>query len=255
MIIKKTTEAFHLRPYTERNRLSGPRVNHSEDLFPYHPAPGVPKHLQPMHRNLWTSAFPYKKAMDYPGHFEVQELPVVRLEDEFARVTILPSIAGRVMELFDKKLNRQLLGTPTSLPIANLSISGPWSIGGIEFNPFRFGHNVHGISTIETRKVTLADGREAIAMGAFDELFGCSWEVVLTLEKGTLVSRMNITNHSGKDQPCLLVDLHRRARPVARPRDDGSGRVFAPLDVPPGLRIRPMAECARFRLVAMAAPT
>ena len=32
---------------------------------------------------------------------------------------------------------------------------------------------------------------------------GCSWEVILTLEKGTLVSRMTITNHSGKDQPCL----------------------------------------------------
>ena len=203
MKIQRTTQAFHLRPYTERRRLSAPRVNHDEEMYPYHPSPGVPKHLQPIHRNLWTSAFPYKKAMDYPGHFEVQDLPVVHLENEFARVTVMPSMAGRVMELFDKKLNRQLLWTPPSFSLANMSLSGPWSIGGIEFNPFRYGHNVHGISTIETRKVALAGGREAIAMGAFDELFGCSWEVILTLEKGTLVSRMTITNHSGKDQPCL----------------------------------------------------
>jgi len=203
LVIRVTREAFHLRPFTERKRLSAPRINHGEEMYPYHPAPGVPKHLRPIHRNLWTSAFPYKKAMDYAGHFEVQELPVVRLEDEQVRVTVIPSMAGRVMELFDKKLNRQLLWTPPSFPLANMSLSGPWSIGGIEFNPFRYGHNVHGISTIETRKVTLADGREAIAMGAFDELFGCSWEVILTLEKGALVSRMTITNHSGKDQPCL----------------------------------------------------
>ncbi|MCX6969227.1 MAG: DUF5107 domain-containing protein, partial [Verrucomicrobia bacterium] len=203
MTIHLTTQAFHLRPYTERKRLSAPRVNHAEEMYPYHPAPGVPKHQKPIHRNLWTSAFPYKKAMDYPGHFEVQDFPVVRLEDEFARVTVLPSMGGRVMELFDKKLNRQLLWTPPSFPLANLSLSGPWSIGGIEFNPFRYGHNVHGISTIETRKVTLKDGREAIVVGAFDELFGCSWEVILALEKGTLVTRMTITNHSGKDQPCL----------------------------------------------------
>jgi len=203
MTIQLSRQAFHLRSYTERKRLSAPRINHEEEMYPYHPSPGVPKHLQPIHRNLWTSAFPYKKVMDYPGHFEVQELPVVRIEDEFLRVTVLPSMAGRVMELFDKKLNRQLLWTPPSFSFVNWSLSGAWSMGGIEFNPFRYGHNVHGISTIETRKVTLPDGREAISMGAFDELFGCSWVVILKLENGALISRMTITNHSGKDQPCL----------------------------------------------------
>ncbi len=203
MPIRLKHEAIHLRPFTERRRLSAPRTDHRADMYPYDPVAGVPAHLLPIHRNLWTSAFPYKRAIDYPGHCEVRDLPVVRLEDSHNRVTVLPSMAGRVMELFDKKLNRQLLWSPPCFSLANLSLSGPWSIGGIEFNPFRYGHNVHGISTIETRKVTLADGREAIAMGAFDELFGCSWEVILTLAEGTLVSRMTITNHSGKDQPCL----------------------------------------------------
>ena len=156
MKIQLATQAFHLRPYTERRRLSAPRVNHAKEMYPYHPSPGVPKHLQPIHRNLWTSAFPYKKAMDYPGHFEVQDLPVVHLEDEFARVTVMPSMAGRVMELFDKKLNRQLLWTPPSFSLANMSLSGPWSIGGIEFNPFRYGHNVPNSSTLEFKYIRLS---------------------------------------------------------------------------------------------------
>ena len=201
MHVQLTTDSFHLRPATEG--LSEPQVNHAEPMYPYHPAPGVPEHLRPIHRNLWTSPFPYKKATRYPGHFEVAERPVVRVEDAQARVTVLPWMGGRVMELFDKKLNRQLLFSPPGFRQANLGLSGSWSLGGIEFNPFRYGHNIHGISTIETRKVTLKNGREAIAMGAFDERFGCSWEVTLTLEEGMLVARMNIANHSGEDQPCL----------------------------------------------------
>jgi len=201
--IKLTREPFQHRPFTERRRLAEPRLNHCENTYALTAAPGVPPELQPIHRNLWTSSFPYRRAVDYPGHFEVRELPVVRLEDECARVTLLPSMGGRVLEYFDRKLNRQLLWAPPSLRLANLSASGPWAIGGIEFNAFRFSHNVHGISTVETRRIMLEDGRQAVAVGAFDELFGCSWEVMLTLVEGTLVTRMTVTNHSGKDQPCL----------------------------------------------------
>lgn len=225
MKIQVARESFHLRPFTERKRLSEPRLNHREDLSPFGAASGVPPSLLPMHRHLWMSGFPYRRAMDYPGHFEVRELPVVRLEDDGARVTLLPSMGGRVLELFDKKLNRQVLWSPPSLRLANLALSGPWAIGGIEFNGFRFGHNVHGISTIEVRRIVLEDGRPAVAMGAFDELFGCSWEVILTLVEGTLVTRTILTNHSGKDQPCLYwwtciaVPMQWRDRVMLAPGD------------------------------------
>ena len=50
MMVLQATQAFHLRPFTERKRLSAPRVNHDEEMFSYHPALNVPKHLQPIHR-------------------------------------------------------------------------------------------------------------------------------------------------------------------------------------------------------------
>ena len=112
MKIKLTREPFQHRPFTERRRLAEPRLNHCENTYALTAAPGVPPELQPIHRNLWTSSFPYRRAVDYPGHFEVRELPVVRLEDECARVTLLPSMGGRVLEYFDRKLNRQLLWAP-----------------------------------------------------------------------------------------------------------------------------------------------
>jgi hypothetical protein len=56
MIIDHFSQAFHLRPFTERKRLSAPRVNHDEEMYPYHPAPGVLKHLEPIHRTHEVSA-------------------------------------------------------------------------------------------------------------------------------------------------------------------------------------------------------
>ena len=199
MKIQLTHEVFHQRPSTERKRQAGPLFDHGEDVLL---SVGVPPALLPIHRNLQITAFPYREAVDYPGHFEVQEVPVVRLEDDFARVSVLPSMGGRVLEFFDKKLNRQLLWSPPSLRLANFGLSGPWTIGGIEFNAFRFGHNVHGISSLQTSLVTLENGQQGIEMEAFDELFGSSWKVVLTLIEGTLASRMTIQNHTASDQPC-----------------------------------------------------
>ena len=107
---------FHQRPSTERKRQAGPLFDHGEDVLL---SVGVPPALLQIHRNLQITAFPYREAVDYPGHFEVQEVPVVRLEDDFARVSVLPSMGGRVLEFFDKKLNRQLLWSPPSLRLAN----------------------------------------------------------------------------------------------------------------------------------------
>jgi hypothetical protein len=34
MTIQHTNQAFHLRPFTKRKRLSAPRVNHAEEIYP-----------------------------------------------------------------------------------------------------------------------------------------------------------------------------------------------------------------------------
>ena len=116
MKIQLTHEVFHQRPFIDRKRQAGPNLNHGEEIFlPV----GVPPHLLPIHRNIQLTAFPYREAVDYPSHFEVQEVPVVRLEDDFARVSVLPSMGGRVLEFFDKRLNRQVLWSPPSLRLAN----------------------------------------------------------------------------------------------------------------------------------------
>lgn len=194
-------------------------------MYPYDDAVGVPERLRPIHQNLHTSGFPYTQKVDYSDRFEVREHPVVRIEDDGAVATILPWLGGRVSELFDKRLNRQLLWSPPAFHFATLGLSGAWTLGGLEFNPFRYGHNVHGTSSLEVRKVRLPGGREAVQLGAFDEKFSCEWRVVITLIGGRLVNRITIKNHSANDQPCLYwwstlaVPLNWRDRIMLAPGD------------------------------------
>lgn len=201
-IIRTETSHFRERVFHERRRGGIPSC-FIKEMYPYDDLVGVPEHLRPIHKNLYTSGFPYFQNVDYSDAFEVRERPVVRLEDLGAAATILPGLGGRVVELFDKRLNRQLLWSPPSFHFATLGLSGAWTLGGLEFNPFRYGHNVHGTSALETRKVRLASGREGVQLGAFDEKFSCEWRVVLTLVGGRLVNRITIKNHSANSQPCL----------------------------------------------------
>jgi hypothetical protein len=201
-IITKSSAAFRGRIFQERRRGGLPSA-FIKEMYPYDDVAGVPEKLRPIHRNLYTSGFPYNQRVDYLDDFEVREYPVVRLEDDGAVVTILPWLGGRVAELFDKRLNRQLLWSPPAYHFATLGLSGAWALGGIEFNPFRYGHNVHGASSLEVNKVSLSGGRDAVEFGAFDETFSCEWRVLLTLVDGCLVNRITIKNHSKKSQPCL----------------------------------------------------
>lgn len=201
-MIRKTSDYFHFRHFESSTRAAMPRFDHDADMYACHPSPGVPESLGPIHRNLYTSGFPYARSVYSDGTCSVESRPIVTLENDAARISILPWIGGRVMEFYHKGQARQLLWTPPSLKFANFGLGGAWTIGGIEFNAFRYGHNVFGNSTIAMRYVRLADGSDAVLMDAFDERFSASWQVVLLLDGDTLVARMTLKNWSTKPQPC-----------------------------------------------------
>ena len=220
--VSADTAHFRGRVFHERRRAGLPAY-FIDEMYPFDDAAGVPEHLRPIHRNLHTSGFPYSQNLDYAETFETRARPVVRIEDAGAAVTVLPWLGGRVAEFFDKRLNRELLWSPPAHHFATLGLSGAWTLGGMEFNAFRYGHNVHGTSSLEVRKVCLADGREGVELGAFDETFSCEWRVILTLVDGKLVQRIRIKNHSQREQPCLYwwstlaVPLNRRDRIMLAP--------------------------------------
>lgn len=184
---------------------------------------GVPPPLRSrIGRNLRGGAFPYPRFVGGDGRFTLRELNIVELENPRWRVAICPDLGGRVLRIHDRRAGRELLLQPPRLARDVIGIAGAWFVGGVEFNAFRYGHNVHGQSAIGLRRVRLPDGRDAVTFGACDEQSGCRWRVILALGQTQVLLRVEMENLSDEPQPdywwtTIAVPAHRHTRLLAAP--------------------------------------
>lgn len=184
---------------------------------------GVPAGLRErVGRNLVATAFPYPQATRTEGRLTSLALDLVELENARWLVVLCPTLGGRILRLYDRVRRRELLFQPPSLLQGVVGLAGAWFLGGVEFNAFRWGHNVHGQSTVETRRLRLADGTWAVELGAGDELFGCEWRVRLALGESQVFCQVELRNHSAEPQPdywwtTIAVPAHRNLRILGAP--------------------------------------
>jgi len=184
---------------------------------------GVPAALRArVGRNVQSTAFPYPQFLQRSGDLAYVDLDLIELENAAWRVTLCPSLGGRILQVFDRRRQRDLLLQPAVLNQGIIGLAGAWFIGGVEFNAFRFGHNVHGSSAIECRQVQLSDGTPAVELEAFDELYGCAWRAGIALGAKQVFLRIELTNHSAEPQPdywwtTIAVPADRHTRILAAP--------------------------------------
>ena len=220
-------------PFARDARASLPRP--LRPTMPAHASlAGVPPELRSrVGKNVQTTAFPYPQFLQRSGELTYVELDMVELENASWRVILCPSLGGRVLQVFDRRRQRDLLLQPAVLNQGIIGLAGAWFIGGVEFNAFRYGHNVHGSSSIECRRVALRDGTPGVELGAFDELYGCSWRVVIALGARQVFLRIELGNHSAEPQPdywwtTIAVPADRHTRVMAAPGPmlhHGMGRI------------------------------
>jgi hypothetical protein len=204
-----------------------PRASLPRPLRPTLPAnaslAGVPLGLRArVGKGVQTTAFPYTQFLQRSGDLAYADLDMIELENSSWRVTLCPSLGGRILEVFDRRRQRELLLQPAVLNQGIIGLAGAWFIGGLEFNAFRYGHNVHGSSAIECRRVKLPDGTPAVELGAFDELYGCSWRACIALGARQVFLRIELSNHSAEPQPdywwtTMAVPADRHTRVMAAP--------------------------------------
>ena len=164
--------------------------------------PGVPEPIRSrLGSNIFVSAFPYPQWLHGSGKRIWREHRMVELESDRWRIVVCPDVGGRILSLFDKKISRELLWSPTALNFASVGLPGAWLLGGIEFNAFRFGHCVHGMMTLQTERVELAGGMTGLRWGAVDELLECEWSVILVPLAERVAVQVTLKNHSRRPQP------------------------------------------------------
>jgi hypothetical protein len=220
--ISSRLERLMVLPFAADPRASWPRPLRRA-LPPQASLAGVPPVLRDrIGRNVESTAFPYAQALQGPGDFEWRDFNVVEIANARWRVVVCPDLGGRVLQIVDRRRQRDLLLQPAVLNQGVIGLTGAWFIGGIEFNAFRFGHNIHGLSTIRAERRVLADGQPAIWFGATDELYGCQWSVMLALGEEQVFLRVRLENLSDAPQPdywwtTIAVAAHRHTRVLGAP--------------------------------------
>lgn len=172
-----------------------------------------------------SSLYPYRLQDNYSRTLAARELPVVVLENDHLRASVLPGLGGRLWSLWDKAAGKELLHSPQTVQFANLGLRDAWFAGGIEFNIGTRGHSPTTCAPLHTALVTLPDGREVLRMWEFERMRGVIFRIELWLPEDSkaLLTAMSIVNPSDADVPMYWWTN------AAVPQQAGS-RVLAPAE-------------------------
>lgn len=127
--------------------------------------------------------YPYFFYNKFSGAGADKEWTVVRLENPYLSVSVLPQAGGKVWGATDKSANREFLYTNHVLKFREIALRGPWTSGGIEFNFGIVGHAPSTATPVDYVLRKNADGSASCVVGAMDLPSRTRWSVTITLPK------------------------------------------------------------------------
>lgn len=65
---------------------------------------------------------------------------VVRMENPYITVSVLPQVAGKIWGATEKSTNKEFIYTNHVMKFREIALRGPWTSGGVEFNFGIVGH-------------------------------------------------------------------------------------------------------------------
>ena len=127
---------------------------------------------------------PYRVQDAYSRQREPLAFRSVVLENEYLRATFLPRLGGRLISLFYKPLERELLHRNPVFQPANLAIRNAWFSGGIEWNIGQFGHTFTTCAPVFAGAIEDAAGQPGLRLYEFERSRGLFWQIDFYLPAG-----------------------------------------------------------------------
>lgn len=130
-----------------------------------------------------SEIYPYFSFNGYSLKGQMQKWNVVRLENDYVKVFILPSDGGKVLGAVEKSTGKEFIYWNKVMKYRNISMRGPWTSGGIEFNFGFIGHNPSTCVPVDYKTVENPDGSVSCIVGSLDLPSRTKWEVEIRLQK------------------------------------------------------------------------
>ena len=127
--------------------------------------------------------YPYFKYEGYSHEAENQDWKVVKLENDYIEVTVLPEVGGKVWGAIEKSTGEEFIYRNEVMKFRNISMRGPWTSGGIEFNFGIIGHHPSTATPVDYSMQTHEDGSVSCTVGNIDLPSRTQWRVTIRLPK------------------------------------------------------------------------
>lgn len=124
---------------------------------------------------------------------------MVILENDYLRVKIFPEIGGKIWSVYDKKQGKEMFYDNKVVKFREISLRGPWTSGGIEFNYGIIGHAPSCASPVDYKLEQKADGSVSCYIGVQELLTQSRWRVEINLPSDAAYLRTSSFWHNYSD--------------------------------------------------------
>src|SRR5664279_44117 len=130
-----------------------------------------------------SEIFPYFSFSGYSLKGQMQKWKVIKLENDYIEVYVLPSDGGKVWGAIEKSTGKEFVYRNEVMKYRNISMRGPWTSGGIEFNFGYIGHNPSTCVPVDYKTVENTDGSVSCFVGSMDLPSRTKWTVEIRVPK------------------------------------------------------------------------
>lgn len=132
---------------------------------------------------VFGKIYPYYRFDGYTTKGEKRLWKIVELENDYLRIKIFPEIGGKIWSVFDKVAGKEMFYDNEVVKFRDISLRGPWTSGGIEFNYGVVGHSPGCSFPVDYLTRTNEDGSVSCIIGMLDLLTRTRWHVEINLPK------------------------------------------------------------------------
>jgi Tfp pilus assembly protein PilF len=125
--------------------------------------------------------YPYHKFHGYSHTMISKKWKVVKLENDYIEVYVLPEVGGKVWGAIEKSTGNEFIYKNEVLKFRNISMRGPWTSGGIEFNFGIIGHHPSTATPVDYKTKKNKDGSVSCIVGNIDLPSRTQWRVEIKL--------------------------------------------------------------------------